>query len=244
MDDRRLGAILRALRRRAGLRQADLALMVGCHQTTISRAERGHLEHLSHGLLKRTFAALGARFEGEVRWRGGEIDRLIDARHSALVEQVSALVLGWGWRAVPEATFSIYGERGSIDLLAGHAGSRTATVFEMKTDLYSIEDTVRRHDVKARHVAAIVLERFGWRPERVARVLVVAESTPAREAIARHRATFASVYPLRGRQVREWLQRPNGVGDGVWLLRLKHGEIGKRRGGGSGRVRRVGHRTA
>lgn len=213
--------------------------MVGCHQTTISRAERGQLEHLSHGLLKRIFAALGARFEGEVRWRGGEIDRLIDARHATLVEQVSGLIAGWGWFALPEVTFSVYGERGSIDLLAAHAGSRTVVVFEMKTDMYSIEETVRRHDVKVRHVAAIAVERFGWRPERIARILVIAESTPARAAIARHQATFAAVYPLRGKQVREWLQRPVGVGDGVWLLRLKHAEIGKRRGSGFSRVRAV-----
>jgi len=31
------------------------------------------------------FAAVDAGFDGTVRWRGGELDRLLDERHAALV---------------------------------------------------------------------------------------------------------------------------------------------------------------
>ena len=40
-----------------------------------------------------------------------------------------AAVAGWlsryGWTVLPEVTYSVYGERGSIDLVAWHADTRT-----------------------------------------------------------------------------------------------------------------------
>jgi hypothetical protein len=39
-------------------------------------------------------------------------------------------------------TFSIYGERGSIDLLAWHSETRTLLVVELKSELTSIEETL------------------------------------------------------------------------------------------------------
>ena len=60
MEDRRIGTALRALRRRRGLRQLDVAEAAGVGQTTISRAERGHLKSLSNAALRRVAAALDA----------------------------------------------------------------------------------------------------------------------------------------------------------------------------------------
>jgi transcriptional regulator with XRE-family HTH domain len=70
VDDVRIGRIARELRRRKGWRQSDLAGQVDCHQTTISRPERGHLGALSTGLLRHIFGELEARYEGTVSWRG------------------------------------------------------------------------------------------------------------------------------------------------------------------------------
>jgi hypothetical protein len=39
-----------------------------------------------------------------------------------------------------EASYSIYGERGSIDILAGHATTRSMLVVEVKSELMSIEE--------------------------------------------------------------------------------------------------------
>ena len=44
MDDRRLGLVIRALRRRHGWRQQDLATYSGLSQSAISRVEAGHID--------------------------------------------------------------------------------------------------------------------------------------------------------------------------------------------------------
>ena len=74
----------------------------------------------------------------------------------------------------------MYGERGSIDLLAWHEASRTLLVIEFKTELTSIEETLRRHDSKVRLAPGIARERFGWDPAVDARLLVLPEDRTAR----------------------------------------------------------------
>jgi hypothetical protein len=51
----------------------------------------------------------------------------------ALDEAVTRLLADDGWEAVPEVTYSIFGERGSIDL-AWHPASRTLLVIELKSE--------------------------------------------------------------------------------------------------------------
>ena len=249
MDDRRVGATLRALRRRAGLRQREVATRAGCHQTTVSRAERGELDTLSLGHLRRLFGAVGARFDGEVRWRGGAVDRLVDQRHAALVEAVARQLRNWGWTVIAEVTFSEYGERGSIDLLAADTSTRAIAVLEMKTEIGAVEETIRRHDVKTRLAPKLTMQRLGWRPVSAARILVLPEGTAARSGVARHSATFRSSYPASSRQVRAWLRSPTrrepagaraGLGAGLggtWFLTLKHPRSGSSKAGGPQRVR-------
>ena len=221
MDDLRLGAICRALRRRLGWRQSDLAERAGVHQTTISRLERGELSTLSVTTVRRIFATLGARFEGAVWWRGGELDRLLDAAHAELVETAATVYQKRGWDVFPEVTFQRYGDRGSIDLLATLPAQRAVVVNEMKSDIYSEEDTHRRHDVKVRLVAGIVEERFRWRPVAVARVLVVPESMTTRRKITRHGVIFDAAYPSRARDLFRWLEEPIGPFAGIWFLSRK-----------------------
>jgi hypothetical protein len=51
-------------------------------------------------------AALDIGIEIAVRWRGGELDRLVNARHSALHEAVARwFVRHPGWSLAPEASF-------------------------------------------------------------------------------------------------------------------------------------------
>lgn len=172
--------MLRALRRRAGLRQLDVAKRAGCHQTTVSRAEIGELDSLSLAALRRIFGAVGARFDGEVRWRGGEVDRLLDAAHAQVVEAVGRSLRRWRWTVLPEVSFSEYGERGSIDLLAGFIAARAVAVIEIKTEITAVDETVRIHDVKTRLATKLAQERFGWRPAVIARVLILPDTTATR----------------------------------------------------------------
>jgi transcriptional regulator with XRE-family HTH domain len=160
MDDVRVGRLLRALRRRRGLRQFDVALAARVAQSTVSLIERGHLDRLSLRTVRTVFAVVDARFEGSVSWRGGAIDRLLDERHALLVGEIATLLRSLGWRVEIEVTFAVYADRGSIDVLAYHPATRMLLVVEVKTELTSIEETVRRHDMKSRLAARIAAERF------------------------------------------------------------------------------------
>ena len=241
MDDQRVGAALRALRLRRGLRQADLARAAGIGQSTVSRIERGHLDTLPLRTLRAAFGSVDARVAPEILWRGGSLDRTLDERHAELVGMVARHLRDRGWTVVPEATFSVFGERGSIDVLAGHAASRHVLVVEAKPTLMSIEETLRRHDVKVRLARDIGRKRFGWQPAGVSRLLVVADSGRTRRTVARHAAVFEAALPDRGWTVRRWIARPVGVMAGLWFLPLSYGRAaGRQRAPARGPDRRRG----
>lgn len=120
MDAHRLGTAFRAVRIRKRWRQVDLAVRAGVSATTISRIEGGRLHLLAVGTLLRVGAALDVRVDWQPRWRGAELDRMINAGHAAMHEAAAARFSGTGWVLAPETTFSIYGERGAIDILAHH----------------------------------------------------------------------------------------------------------------------------
>src|SRR5580765_2408298 len=117
MDDVRVGRILRALRRRRGWTQKELGRSANVSQQAISLIERGHGGRLSGETLRRVFAALDARWEPTVSWRGGDLDRLIDAEHARLVGEIARRLESAGWEVAVEVTYSEFGERGSIDVL-------------------------------------------------------------------------------------------------------------------------------
>jgi HTH-type transcriptional regulator/antitoxin HipB len=104
MDPRRVGATLRALRRRRGLSQRRLGEMAGLSQSTVSRVERGHLGSVSLDALGRLFGALDARIRIEIDWRGGAADRLLDQRHAELVTALTREFVQAGWQTLPEVT--------------------------------------------------------------------------------------------------------------------------------------------
>jgi transcriptional regulator with XRE-family HTH domain len=218
MDDVRIGRLLRALRSRRGLRQLDVATSAGLAQTTISLIERGHLDRLAISTVRTVFAVVDARFEGLVAWRGGAIDRLLDERHSQLVGLVAERLRANDWLVEVEVSFSIYGERGAIDLLAYHAESRTLLIIEVKTELTSIEETARRHDVKVRLAAQVAAERFGWHAAGASRLLIVLDTSANRRRVARHDRTLRLAYPTRGREIARWLRFPTGLLRGLLFL--------------------------
>jgi hypothetical protein len=91
-------------------------------------------------------------------------------------------------------------------------------VIEVKGSLGSLEEMNRTLDAKVRLAPKLVLERFGWRPSSVSRLLLLPEDRTLRRIIDRHGATMASLYPLRGQAVRAWLRNPNGAIGGIWFL--------------------------
>jgi hypothetical protein len=76
------------------------------------------------------------RIDLVARWRGGDLDRLVNARHAALHEAVGRTLSEVAGREyAPEVSFSVYGERGIIDILAWHGASRALLVIELKTEI-------------------------------------------------------------------------------------------------------------
>jgi transcriptional regulator with XRE-family HTH domain len=242
VDDRSVGLAIRRIRRHRGWRQVDLATHAKVSQTTVSLIERGHLLEADHRAVRRLVEALDGRCSVEITWRGAMIDRLLDEGHSGLVEMI-VQILHPGWEVAVEVSFSIYGERGSVDVLAWHAPTGTLLIVEVKTELASVEEALRRLDVKARLGAEIAKSR-GWRPKVIARLFVIGDSGAARRAVAARSATFTTSYPTRGWDVRRWLSSPAGPMAGILFLPRSGRDADRRAGGGSHRVRQSSARRA
>lgn len=238
MDDRRVGLIIRALRRRRGWRQSDLAAAADVSQQLVSAVERGHISTIAHGTLRKIFGELDARCEIDVRWRGGHLDRMLDEGHARLIDATIALLIEMGWLWAVEVTYSIFGEHGSVDVLAFHPATGSLLVIEVKTELTSIEETLRRHDAKVRLAARIARDQRKWQSTSTSRLLVLPESTTARDQLARHARILDSVMPSQNVAVRRWLAAPSGSIQGRLFFRITSPSGRKQEPQGSHRVRR------
>jgi transcriptional regulator with XRE-family HTH domain len=229
MDDVRLGSRFRALRHRLGWRQVDLAGRAGVTQDDVSRIERGRIANLPVRKLRHVANALEADFATWLRWRGGDLDRMMDEGHATLVGGIAGALRRDGWSARVEVSYTIYRERGSVDVLAWHQTSRTLLVVEVKTDLVSVEETLRKHDEKVR-LARVVAEPFGWRPSAVARLLVLPSLATPRRRVERHAPVLQVAYPARGSALRAWLREPSGALSGILFVQLtRSGAVSRRR---------------
>ena len=225
MDDLRVGRIARVLRQRLRLRQVDVGARSGVGRDVVHRIEHGRIGGMTVRTLRAVFAAFDAEVVVIVRWRGGELDRLVDRRHAQLGGRFTTMVHHIGWGSAPEVTYSEFGERGAIDALAWNPATRTLLVVEVKTELTSIEETLRRHDAKCRLAPRIARDRFGWDAADVARVLVLADTRTNRRAVGRHEALLSRVYPVRGRELPRWFRRPAGSIGGLLFL-TDSGDVG------------------
>jgi len=210
MDDARVGRSIRAVRIRKGWRQEELAEAASTSQDAVSRLERGLLGGMTVGTIRAIGQAAGVMVDLTPRWQGGELDRLLGGRHSALHEAVAARFAQLpGWTAVPEVTFSIYGERGAIDVLAWHAATRTLLVIELKTEIVDVQELLGVLDRKRRLAPKIAAER-GWVPRSVAVWMILAEGRTNRRRVEAHRAVLRAALPSDGRMMRTWLDAPAG----------------------------------
>jgi transcriptional regulator with XRE-family HTH domain len=234
MNDLAVGRACRRLRRRLGWRQVDVASPAGVSQSLVSLVERGQLSAITLGTLRKVMAILEAEINVSASWRGGELDRLLDEDHARLVGTVVGRLQRLGWVVTTEVTFSVFGERGSIDILAWHPATRTLLVVEVKTELISTEETLRRFDVKVRLAPDIGKERFGSRPAAIGRVLVFADTATNRRRVARQTAALRASYPAGSRAVTSWIRRPAGTLAALAFVTVPDSAPGR---GGSRRVR-------
>jgi transcriptional regulator with XRE-family HTH domain len=211
MSDIRLGAAVRLVRRKRGWRQRDLAARAGVSDATVSRMERGHLDSVALRTIRSVTGALDIRVDVVPRWRAGDLDRLLGARHSALHESVAR----WfretfpEWELAPEVSFAIFGERGVVDLLAWHPRRRALLVIELKTDIADVNELLGTLDRKRRLAARIAAER-DWVPRTVSAWVIVASGRTNRARIAAHASMVRAALPDDGRAIKAWLREPAG----------------------------------
>jgi transcriptional regulator with XRE-family HTH domain len=218
MDDRQIGRLLRAVRHRGNLRQVDLAAAVGVHQGVISDLELGRLEAVGLATARRVAGHLGVRLVVSAYWKGGEADRLLDRAHASIVEFVVEILRDRAWDIRPEFTFNVYGDRGSVDILAWHPKERILLIIEVKSTLTDLQDLLATLSRKRRVVPRAAQEQLGWVPAHVAVLVVAAGTTGNRGVVSRHASTFDSALPERSHEVRRWLRRPRGPLAGLWLI--------------------------
>jgi transcriptional regulator with XRE-family HTH domain len=207
MDRFRFGRSIRALRRRRGLRQADLAVAAGLSRSVVSRIELGESRRVAWGDLVAVAEAVDARLDLDLRWRGERLDRLLDEAHAALVTRLVETYRASGWEVVVEASFSIYGERGSIDVLGWHPEVHVVAVNEVKASIAEAGATVMGLDRKGRLAPVIARDR-GWPCVGVGRFLVVGGDATSRRRIQAHDALFRASLPAGTRGCLSWIRSP------------------------------------
>jgi transcriptional regulator with XRE-family HTH domain len=243
MDRIRFGRSVKSLRVRRSWRQLDLAVASGLSSSSVGRIEHGKIQRMAWGDLLAVAEALDGQLGLDFRWRGGDLDRLLDAAHAAIVDSLVGVYRAAGWAVVVEATFSEFGERGSIDVLAWHESTGNVAVNEVKATIADAGRTVMGVDRKGR-LAPIVARKLGWTCRGVSRFLVVADGATARRRVAQHAAIFRTSFPLSGRESRAWIDQPTvRPVAGLMFLSSAHRMGASKSATTTSRVRRKGPRT-
>ena len=118
-----------------------------------------------------------------------------------------------------EVSYSRYGERGRIDLLAFHPATGLLVVIEVKTDFVDVQDLLGTMDAKVR-LATHVASQFGWRVRTVVPAIVFLEDRAIRKRLRRVDTLFDR-FDLRGRKAITWLRHPLvGPSGLLWFTEL------------------------
>jgi hypothetical protein len=201
----------------------------------------------------RVARALEIQVDVVARWRAEGLDRLLDEAHAEIVETLVRRYTAAGWQVAVEVSFAIGGERGSVDVLAFHPGTRIVAVNEVKSVVPDVQAMIHGLDRKSRVARALAAER-GWDPLVVSRYLVIGEDRTARRRVAQHDALFTAAFPVRGRAALASIDNPGraNVGSspvgpgpvaagrgtsGLIFLSTSHRMVANRPAGGRYRVR-------
>lgn len=238
MFDDRVGAILRAMRVRRGLRQVDVARLARVSDNTVSRVERGHFEALSLRSIRAVSRVLEVRLDLAPWSRHGDLHHFATSEHAGLVESIIGVLQELGWDARAEVSFSSAGERGFIDILAWHGPSRTLLVIEVKTEIVDVGELVGTFDRK-RRLARGIAAGLGWVPEAIAAAVIVLDTHTNRRRVHDHADTMRTQLPSDGRQLRGFLRSPSGALSALAFWPNRHARTASQNRRGARRVRRV-----
>ena len=203
---------------------------------TVSRIERGRVEDMKVATVLRVAEVLGIRVEWLARWRGAELDRMLNARHASMHEAVVPWLESAGWMVAPEVSFSIYGERGIIDIVAWDPSTRALLIVELKSALVDVQALIGTVDRYARLGPRVAADR-GWQVDSVSAWVLLAEGRTNRRRVTAHARVLRSAFPADGRQMHAWLRKPSGGLRGLSFVPDRLSGTVRLATGGSDRVR-------
>lgn len=218
MDPVRFGADVRILRLRKRWTQRRLATEAGVKRWVVTEIESGRGDNIAAKRLVAVVRAVGGAVTLRVQFQGEALDRLRDRRHARLVELIVTQLRAEGWLVATEVSFNVYGERGSIDVLAFHPATRALLVIEVKSVVPDVGSMLMTMDRKARLASDVARRQLGWDADAVSKLLILPEDRTARRRVADHATTFDVAFPDRNVTVRHWLRSPVGVVAGVMFL--------------------------
>ena len=140
--------------------------------------------------------ALDASLDIRLRWNGEGLDRLLDEAHADWSRSLVKRLRADGWVTEVEVSFSIRGERGSIDVLGYHEATGIVLVSEVKSVVPGLAgDTLRAGSQDSAGARDRATSAAG-RAAAVARLLVVGDSTTTRRRIDALDATYRAAFPV------------------------------------------------
>lgn len=218
MSDVHVGRVFRAVRIHLGRRQQDVADESGVSRQVVSRIECGRLDDVSVSALRKVADKLQIRLDTTARWRGGELDRLLNRRHAALHEAALGMFARLpGWQVVSELSFNVWGERGVIDLAAWNPERRALALDELKSEFVDPGELVGTMD-RRRRLAAEIARSRGWDPAIVGMWVIAADTRTNRRHLAASRRLLRGAFPADGHAMAKWLRNPVGPIAGLAFL--------------------------
>lgn len=200
--------------------------------------ERGHFDGFRVKVVGVVCVALEMSLPFSPRWRGPDLGRMLDREHATLVDQTVARLKSEGWPTLVEYTFSVFGERGSVDVIGWRDDFAARLIAEVKSAIVDQQDLFSSTDRRRRLVPPLLAHERGWRALHVGLLLVMPDRTANRDALARHAASFEAAFPARSRQIRRWLREPGSTIAGALFVRNMPAPHAKCGSGGPHRVRR------
>jgi hypothetical protein len=148
----------------------------------------------------RLLAAMGARLILDAKAPFLANSRQRDRVHATCTAHVARRIERAGWEVAMEIEVGRDRSRGWIDVLAWHPGTGLLLVIEVKTefrDLGAIERQLGWYENEAWSAA----RRQGWRPRRVAGVLILLSTAAVEDRIRDNRDGLARTFPARARDL-------------------------------------------
>ncbi|MGK2850428.1 MAG: helix-turn-helix domain-containing protein [Candidatus Limnocylindrales bacterium] len=198
--------------------QRELAGAVGVSRPFISAIEAGRADP-SLDLVQRIAAALGLEIDIASRPPVVAFPKPADQVHAWCSGHIDRRLRAAGWETRREQEIVLARAHGWIDLLAFDPRTRTLVIVEIKTridDLGAIERQLGWYE----RDAALIAQRHGWRPRRIATWLLVLASEEAEAVLRDQREVLRLAFPARASDMRQVLAGVDGprIGRGLALI--------------------------